>query len=191
MAVGGIPASQGEIERVLSKLWQEVLGVREIGVHDNFFNLGGQSLMGVTLVNELGQVFGRRFALQSLLDAPTIHQFAEVILKEQQAAQENTQIEESAVAANVRNFIMENYPPPLELRDGDSFSEFGVIDEESVLHLVSFLEESYGFTIPDSDLSSDNIDSISSISRYVLVRLKGDRHKSAVGTKSIGNSAVR
>ena len=45
----------------LSMLWQEVLGVPQIGIHDNFFELGGQSLMGVTLVNEITQLFGRRF----------------------------------------------------------------------------------------------------------------------------------
>jgi acyl carrier protein len=176
-------ASKGEIEKILSKLWQEVLGVNEIGIHDNFYDLGGQSLMAVTLVNEVGQVFGRRFALQSLLSAPTIHQFSEVIMQGQQSREESGRIDGNSIAAQVRSFILENYPPPHELRDSDSFSEFGIIDEGSVLHLISFLEETYGITVPDSDLNFDNIDSIDTISRYVLRRLEGGRQKTTAGVE--------
>ena len=172
-------ASKAEIEKILSKLWREVLGVSEIGIHDNFFDLGGQSLMGVTLINEIGQLFGKRFALQSLLNAPTIDQFSEVVLKEQQASEETGEIDGNSVANQVRSFIMENYPPSHEMRDSDSLSKLGVIDEGNVLHFVSFLEETYGFTVPDRDLSSENIDSVDAISQYVLRKLNGGRQRTA------------
>jgi gramicidin S synthase 2/tyrocidine synthetase-3 len=57
---------------MLAKLCRDVLGIQEIGLDDNFFHLGGQSLMAVTLVNDTTQVSGKRLALQSLLKAPTI-----------------------------------------------------------------------------------------------------------------------
>jgi acyl carrier protein len=178
-------ASRGEIEKRLSMLWQEVLGVQQIGIHDNFFELGGQSLMGVTLVNEITQLFGRRFPLQTLLNAPTVHQFSEVILKEQESGgQSGRDGGSNSIADQVRSFIMENYPPSGELRNSDSFSEFGIINEESILHLISFLEETYGFTVPDSDFNSGNIDSIDSISRYVLYRRNGGREKTVAGAES-------
>ena len=84
----------------------------------------------------------------------------------------------------MRSFILENYPPSGELRNSDSFSEFGIINEESILHLISFLEETYGFTVPDSDFNSGNIDSIDSISRYVLYRRNGGREKTVAGAES-------
>ncbi len=183
---GGQLASRGEIEKRLSMLWQEVLGVPQIGIHDNFFELGGQSLMGVTLVNEITQLFGRRFPLQTLLNAPTVHQFSEVILKEQESGGQSGRVDggRNSIADQVRSFILENYPPSGELRNSDSFSEFGIINEESILHLISFLEETYGFTVPDSDFNSGNIDSIDSISRYVLYRRNGGREKTVAGAES-------
>src|SRR5438067_1949997 len=45
---------RSEIENRLAKLWQEVLGLQQVGSDENFFELGGQSLMAVTLVTETG-----------------------------------------------------------------------------------------------------------------------------------------
>jgi arthrofactin-type cyclic lipopeptide synthetase C len=48
-------APQGEVETLLTQIWQEVLGLEQIGRHDNFFELGGHSLLAVRLLGLLAQ----------------------------------------------------------------------------------------------------------------------------------------
>ena len=48
-------APQGEVERALAQLWQEVLRVERVGRQDNFFELGGHSLLAVTLIQRMRQ----------------------------------------------------------------------------------------------------------------------------------------
>ncbi len=66
-------------EEVLTGLWQEVLGAKDIGPDDDFFELGGHSLVAVTLLTNIEKVFGTRFPLASLIGAPTIRRFAELL----------------------------------------------------------------------------------------------------------------
>lgn len=61
-----------ELERRFTEIWREVLGVNDIGVNDDFFELGGDSLSMVRLATELRLVTGREFPIQNLLHAPTI-----------------------------------------------------------------------------------------------------------------------
>lgn len=74
-------APQTETEKALAKLWQEALGVKDIGIHDDFFELGGHSLLALTLLSEVERAFGNRIPLASLIQAPTIHRFSEDILR--------------------------------------------------------------------------------------------------------------
>ena len=62
--------------KFLPRMWQELLKLTKVSVKDNFFDLGGQSLMAVRLFNEIEQEFGRRFPLAMLFRAPTIDQLA-------------------------------------------------------------------------------------------------------------------
>ncbi|WVV46924.1 amino acid adenylation domain-containing protein [Pseudomonas sp. NA13] len=48
-------APQGELETVLAQIWQDVLGLQQVGRHDNFFELGGHSLLAVRLLGLLAQ----------------------------------------------------------------------------------------------------------------------------------------
>jgi len=64
------------LELQLAALWQQVLGVSAIGVHDNFFHLGGHSLAAVQLFAYLEQVFGKGLPLATLFQAPTVAQLA-------------------------------------------------------------------------------------------------------------------
>lgn len=83
-AIGrGRVAPRNLIEVQLAALWQQVLGVPEIGVHENFFDLGGHSLKAAQLFYLLGQVYGRSLPLATLFHAPTIAGLAEVLTREQ------------------------------------------------------------------------------------------------------------
>ena len=71
------------MEFQLAALWQQVLGVPKIGVHDNFFDLGGHSLKAAQLFFLLEQVYGRHLPLATLFQAPTIAALALVLSREQ------------------------------------------------------------------------------------------------------------
>ncbi|MBX3327338.1 MAG: amino acid adenylation domain-containing protein, partial [Nitrospira sp.] len=71
------PRNQVEIQ--LTALWQHVLDVSKVGVHDNFFDLGGHSLKAARLFYLLEQVYGKRLPLAMLFQAPTIAEFASVL----------------------------------------------------------------------------------------------------------------
>jgi amino acid adenylation domain-containing protein len=68
------PADEGE--RRLAALWAEVLGVARIGVHDDFFDVGGHSLLAAQLVTRVGQEVGRDLPLRTVFDHPTVHRMA-------------------------------------------------------------------------------------------------------------------
>jgi acyl transferase domain-containing protein/acyl carrier protein len=63
-------------ERRLAELWQESLGVARVGVNDNFFDLGGNSLLGLQLVRRVAQEYERNVPAVALFEAPTIRALA-------------------------------------------------------------------------------------------------------------------
>ncbi|MCC6140583.1 MAG: amino acid adenylation domain-containing protein [Nitrospira sp.] len=69
------------MEVQLTALWQQVLEVQEIGIHDNFFDLGGHSLKAAQLFYQLEIVFGKQLPLATLFQAPTIAELAAVLAK--------------------------------------------------------------------------------------------------------------
>lgn len=72
-------APRNGMELQLTALWQQVLGVQEIGIHDNFFDLGGHSFKAAQLFFQLEAVFGRQLPLATLFQAPTIADLAAVL----------------------------------------------------------------------------------------------------------------
>lgn len=69
-------APRDEHERKLCEIWQRALGQERIGVTDNFFDMGGQSLMAVKISNEVERNFGVRLPLATLFECPTVELFA-------------------------------------------------------------------------------------------------------------------
>ena len=68
------------MERTIAGLWQEILGLRALGVHDNFFDLGGHSLLATQIVNRLRETFPVRLRLERLFEAPTVAELARALL---------------------------------------------------------------------------------------------------------------
>jgi thioesterase domain-containing protein/acyl carrier protein len=75
------PRDRMEVQ--LAALWQQVLGVPNIGIHDNFFDLGGHSLKAAQLFYLIEQVYGRHLPLATLFQAPTIAALTSVLTREQ------------------------------------------------------------------------------------------------------------
>ncbi len=75
-------APRDHLERQIADIWQRVLGVRDVGVRDNFFALGGYSLLAVRVVAQIEKVLGRKIPVTALFQKPTVEQLAE-LLREQ------------------------------------------------------------------------------------------------------------
>ena len=75
-------APQTELEVELTKIWQKVLGIDAIGIRDNFFDLGGHSLIAVRLFAEIERIWERKLPLATLFEAQTIEALAAVLDKQ-------------------------------------------------------------------------------------------------------------
>jgi len=67
------------VEKKLVRIWEEVLGVRPIGIRDNFFDLGGKSLHAARLFTTIISRFGKELPLTTLIHASTIELLANEI----------------------------------------------------------------------------------------------------------------
>ena len=68
----------------LKQIWEELLDVRPIGMRDNFFHIGGHSLLAAKLVARIEQELGKRISLETLFAAPTIEQLVLAMQTEQE-----------------------------------------------------------------------------------------------------------
>ena len=72
-------APRTDIEKKLVGILEEVLGVKHIGIEDNFFDLGGHSLKAVKFINKIHEETGTRLNIKSIFENPTIEQIALLI----------------------------------------------------------------------------------------------------------------
>ncbi len=68
----GYEAPSTPAEEIVANIWAQVLGVERVGRHDNFFTLGGHSLLVVQLVNRVQELFDIRIVVRELFEAPTV-----------------------------------------------------------------------------------------------------------------------
>lgn len=70
----------------LIPIWEELLGVRPIGIRDDFFDLGGHSLLAVRLVGRIKEVCGQQLPLATLFGGATIERVADALLEQESRA---------------------------------------------------------------------------------------------------------
>jgi acyl carrier protein len=66
-----------EIERTVARVWREVLDVPEVGANDNFFDLGGHSLLIVQVHSKLGSLFDHDLSVVEMFQYPTVRALAD------------------------------------------------------------------------------------------------------------------
>ena len=79
---------------------------------------------------------------------------------------------EADIRKKLREFIKNNclLGNDSNLTDDDSFMGKGIVDSTGILEVVSFVEENFGFKLPDEDLMPENLDSINNLVKYVTAR---------------------
>jgi len=73
-----VPPKDG-LESTLLTIWQNVLGVTNIGVRDNFFDLGGHSLMAIRVLTDVEKAIGKEIPLSALFRGATVASLAQLI----------------------------------------------------------------------------------------------------------------
>ena len=74
-------------EIVIAGLFHAVLGIKDVGIDDNFFDLGGHSLLGVKLVNGIQEGFGVELGISELFALPTVRSLARTVEARRKAGQ--------------------------------------------------------------------------------------------------------
>ncbi len=69
----------GETEQKLALIWQNLIGIEQVGSQDNFFELGGDSLIGVQVISLIKREFGVQLSATALYEGPTLDAFARAI----------------------------------------------------------------------------------------------------------------
>ncbi|GAB4215807.1 MAG: hypothetical protein OHK0022_56140 [Roseiflexaceae bacterium] len=82
----GRSVPRDEVELYLQRTWEELLGVRPVGLDDNFFDLGGHSLLAVQLVTRIQAWAGRNVPLATLIQHPTVGGLAQWLRRQPDTA---------------------------------------------------------------------------------------------------------
>ncbi len=69
------------LEKKLIEIWSAVLGLDHVSVHSNFFESGGDSLLGLRIINRLRDLLGEHISLVIVFEAPTVRQMAALLEK--------------------------------------------------------------------------------------------------------------
>jgi amino acid adenylation domain-containing protein len=72
---------QNETQQQIADLWQKLLGIEKIGIHDNFLDFGGHSLLGTQLITRLRDTFQVDIPLRTFFEDPTVAHLAIVIVQ--------------------------------------------------------------------------------------------------------------
>jgi acyl carrier protein len=80
MLANAYVAPQSDAERQIAAVWEELLGIERIGVHDNFFDLGGNSLMAIRVISRLKKELGVDVSEVSIFEGPTVASLARLLV---------------------------------------------------------------------------------------------------------------
>lgn len=86
-------APRNGFEELLAEIWSEVLDLESVGVTDDFFTIGGDSLKAIRLSNRIQAEFDLNLTIGQFLTAPTIAKQAEMIMAEMEASMSDEELE--------------------------------------------------------------------------------------------------
>ncbi|MEM9161536.1 MAG: beta-ketoacyl synthase N-terminal-like domain-containing protein, partial [Cyanobacteria bacterium P01_F01_bin.4] len=76
-------APRNDVEQTIATIWQDLLGLEQVGIHDSFFDLGGHSLLAIQVISRLREAFPVDLEMRNLLfEAPTVAGIAAMIAEQ-------------------------------------------------------------------------------------------------------------
>jgi acyl carrier protein len=69
------------VEQMIARLWKELMGLDSVGIHDDFFQLNGSSLVATQIIARLMQEYDIEIPMNGFYEQPTIAHLAELIEK--------------------------------------------------------------------------------------------------------------
>jgi non-ribosomal peptide synthase protein (TIGR01720 family) len=103
-------APRTELERQLVRLWQEVLGVSTVGIHDTFFQLGGDSILAIQVVSRANRA-GLQFTPKQLFQHQTIAALAAALAPTEGASGESESADDSLPLTPIQHWLFEQDLP--------------------------------------------------------------------------------
>lgn len=103
-------APRNEAEKTLVAIWEDVLNVQQVGIHDNFFDLGGHSIISMQIVSRANQA-GLSLGVRHLMDAPTIAQLATLTEESRAVVAEQTPVEGPVPLTPIQREFLERELP--------------------------------------------------------------------------------
>jgi amino acid adenylation domain-containing protein/non-ribosomal peptide synthase protein (TIGR01720 family) len=108
----GYVAPHTPVEKLLVRIWAEVLGITRVGIHDNFFALGGDSILSIQIVGRAQQA-GLRFSPNQMFQHQTIAELAAVAVAAQATQAEQAPLSGALPLTPIqRRFFEQNLPDP-------------------------------------------------------------------------------
>ncbi len=96
-----VPASNN-IEQIVATTWQKVLGIEKIGIYDNFFDLGGSSLIGVEVISQLQKELNTHIPIVSIYERPTISSLAEFLTSDEEVVSQKDSYRTQVRSASIK-----------------------------------------------------------------------------------------
>ena len=94
---GPFVAPRSPLEAELAEIWAQVINIEQVGIHDNFFILGGNSLLAIQILNVLRDRFQVDLPLRSLFESPTISHLANLIKTTDLSSHQDNYLEEGVI----------------------------------------------------------------------------------------------
>jgi acyl carrier protein len=103
VAPGAPLAEASAVERAIAGIWQQLLGIEQIGVQDNFFDLGGHSLLLLQMRIAVRDKLGKDVSVIELFRHPTVRALADYISKGEDDTTWNDGIERGRLQRSAMN----------------------------------------------------------------------------------------
>ena len=95
-----ISGANTETERKLLKIWKDLFGYRVLGIDDNYFTLGGDSLLATRLISEVQKTFGKKISISTIFETLTVRALARAIEQSEEKEQGLPQLQPDTENAN-------------------------------------------------------------------------------------------
>jgi amino acid adenylation domain-containing protein len=105
VAEGGSVAPRNSVEQILANIWVDLLGVEDVGVLSNFFELGGQSLLAGRVLARVANDLGVSLPIRALFEAPTIEALARRVQQVRETDSNKPQLEIARVREGAHRHV--------------------------------------------------------------------------------------